>query len=504
MGSAMYLRKSRADDANEPVEATIARHKKFLMEYAEKKQIQILAIYEEVVTGDSLFIRPEMLRLLGDMEHGRYASVLVMDIDRLGRGGQKDAGIILEAFKFSGTKIETPDKLYDLDNELDEELAEFKTFMSRRELKIITKRLQRGLRQTIREGGYIANAPYGYIKAEINGKPSLQINELEAGFVRMIFDMYVNQGVGCSLIAETLNSLGAKPHRSGAFCRTSVQHILRNPAMCGKIVWDRTKWIRKGKYGNEHHIRTCQAQEKWIVTQGVHEPLISEELFNRAQEIYHGRYHPPCNDGTVKNPFSGLVFCAKCGKLMQMHRRSSGAPYAYLRCFTKGCSPSSHLEHLETALLLHMEYELARLHVQIQAPAKQACPSLEKALKETERELALAQTQRSNLHDLLEQGVYTAGVFRERSALLEERLALLRKQAAEQAAALKRMAGTSLEKQAARISNALLCYRAAAPGERNAMLKQMISRIVYSKEKGAAQMDFSLTVYWKPLPPFKE
>lgn len=490
MASAMYLRKSRADDAGESIEATIARHKKILLEYADKNGVLIAETYEEVVTGDGLFVRPEMLRLLQDVEEGRYESVLCMDIDRLGRGGQKDAGIILETFKFSGTKIATLDKTYDLENELDEELAEFKTFMSRRELKIITKRLRRGLRETVREGAYIANAPYGYEKTTINRRPSLKIKESEACFVRMIFDMYVHQGAGCAAIAETLNNLGARPRRSDHFGRTSVQHILRNPAMCGKIVWDRTKWFRKGKFGNGHCVRLRQPEEAWIVADGLHEPIISEELFEQARQIYQGRYHPPCNDGTVQNPLSGLVVCGRCGRLMQMHRRNAGTPYAYLRCFTKGCCPAARLEHVEEALLRLLNRELSAPR----PPEPQQDPSgLERALAAMQKEIALAKRQKDNLHDFLERGVYTPETFMERRAALEQKIAFLA--ATEQS---RREALELLRQAQARPETHLQYYRKATPAQKNALLKTLVSRIVYEKENGAARRDFSLTVYWNP------
>lgn len=490
MASAMYLRKSRADDANESVEITIARHKKILTEFAQKNNIFIAASYEEVVTGDGLFVRPEMLRLLQDVESGLYESVLCMDIDRLGRGGQKDAGMILEAFKYSGTKIATLEKTYDLENELDEELAEFKTFMSRRELKLITKRLRRGLQETVREGGYIANAPYGYEKTVIDRRPSLKIKESEACFVRMIFDLYVNQGVGCSVIAETLNRLGAKPRRSDKFCRTSVQHILRNPAMCGKIIWDRTKWIRKGKLGNDRCIRLNQPKEQWIEAPGLHEPIVSAGLFEQAQKIYHGRYHPPCNDGTIKNPLSGLVFCGRCGRPMQMHRRSAGTPYAYLRCFTKGCCPSARFEQVEEALLLLLEPEWKSLPAPVSgkdpAPLKKAAAALKK-------EIALAERQKDNLHNLLEQGVYTPEIFSERRTALESKLENLRRNALAQKAALEQLLMDTPNEPV----TMLQFYWEASPARRNALLKNVVERVTYEKAPGTARYDFSLDVRFR-------
>ena len=72
----------------------------------------------------------------------------------------------------------------------DRTYTEFESFMGRQEYKMIKKRLRRGLNATIENGGYIANAPYGYDKTKIGKTPSLKINEAEAKFIHMIFDLY--------------------------------------------------------------------------------------------------------------------------------------------------------------------------------------------------------------------------------------------------------------------------------------------------------------------------
>ena len=202
MNVAMYLRKSRSEDTTDTVEQTLQRHKEILSQFALQNHLIIDRVYEEVYTGDSLYSRPEMLRLLSDIEQGEYEAVLCMDIDRLGRGGMSEQGMILDTFKYNNTKIITPRKIYDLNDELDEEYTEFETFLARRELKMIKRRLHRGIQKTIQDGGYIANAPYGYEKTVVNKQPTLKIVEAEAAFVRMIFDLYVNQGVGCTIIAD--------------------------------------------------------------------------------------------------------------------------------------------------------------------------------------------------------------------------------------------------------------------------------------------------------------
>ena len=156
-----------------------------------------------------------------------------MDLDRLSRGRMKDQGIILDAFRESGTLIVTPDKVYDLSDEIDDELAEFKTFMSRREYKIINKRLRRGLQRSIQDGCYVANAPYGYKKVTIDRRPTLEIYEPEAKFVRLMYSMY-DGGYGFQTVAIQIKRVGGRLHTACAVFPHREWTIRRRPTALRK------------------------------------------------------------------------------------------------------------------------------------------------------------------------------------------------------------------------------------------------------------------------------
>lgn len=142
---AIYLRKSREEEI-ETREETLARHERILNDYCVANKLNIAKTYKEVVSGESIEKRPRMKELLNDVENGLYDGVVVVELERLSRGNQIDQAEILEIFKKSKTKIYTLNKVYDLssENEFDEEFFEFGLFMSRREYKIIKRRLQRG------------------------------------------------------------------------------------------------------------------------------------------------------------------------------------------------------------------------------------------------------------------------------------------------------------------------------------------------------------------------
>lgn len=494
MKYAVYLRKSRADDPHEPLEETLRKHREQLNAYMLQQGISVAPkdVYEEVVSGDSLYARPQMLRLLEAVEAGRYAGVLCIDIQRLGRGSMRDQGIILDAFKYSGTKILTPAKTYDLQNDIDETYTEFETFMGRQELKMIKKRLRRGIDATIQKGGYIPNAPYGYIKNKVGKLPTLAINEEEARFVRMIFDLYL-KGMGGQQIADTLTSLGAHPHRGEVFSRTSIMKILKNPVYIGKVVWNQKSHIRPGKTGSNKHKTVSHPPEEWTVVDGIHPALIDEAIWNQVQLILKGRYHSPSFTGVVENPLAGLVLCGNCGKPMQRQASSKGGPL--LLCQKRGCIVSSRLELVEQALLTSIREEMEKLSAESDRPDLQTEDHTLDLARSLEKDLRTARQQESRLHDLLEQGVYDTATFMARHSVLQERIEKLESARAQLHPPRKR----DVQAMRQRILRVLADYPTSSPAERNQLLKSILEKAIYTKSKGAKPADFHLQAFLLPI-----
>ena len=494
LDAAVYLRKSRMEEGL-ATDEVLAKHQKTLYDYAASHGIHILEEYPEVVSGESLYARPQMLRLLQDVEDGKYDAVLCMDLDRLSRGRMKDQGIILDAFRDSATLIITPEHTYNLSDDLDDEMAEFKTFLSRREYKIINKRLRRGLKQTIQDGCYVANAPYGYRKVTVDRKPTLEIYEPEAKFVRMMYDLYL-QGYGCVSIARHVNALGAKPHRSAEFTRNSVAHILRNPTFAGKIVWDQKTHIRKGAKGNPKHVTIYNPRESWTVVNGIHPAIIDQETYDKVQAIMAGRYIPSKRDGTVRSPLAGLVRCTNCGGHMQRLTMKGGP---YLLCTRPGCCASARFELVEHRVLSYLRDTLARLEVERQASVGRDTSVLDSTLAAIKKELATAAGQKTRLYELLEIGEYDIPTFRERMAAVKEKIANLERRQRDAERAIQEASMADPSALAAKIRAVLDAYDASDAAGRNALLKGIIDTVWYTKAKKSKPTDFQLRVDLKPL-----
>ena len=110
-----YLRKSRADMELEKLKKfdTLKQHEKFLKDRAKQLGIKIRHIYREVVSGESIQERPEIQKVLKDIETGTVDGILVVEVERLTRGDSKDQGTISQAFKYSNTLIITLNKIND-------------------------------------------------------------------------------------------------------------------------------------------------------------------------------------------------------------------------------------------------------------------------------------------------------------------------------------------------------------------------------------------------------
>lgn len=424
---ALYLRKSRADEEAEKrgEGETLSKHRKILLKIANELDLNIVKIREEIVSGESLMHRPKMLKLLREVEENMYDAVLVMDMDRLGRGNMQEQGLILETFKKSNTKIITPRKTYDLHDEFDEEYSEFEAFIARKELKIINRRLQLGRIRSVEDGNYIGTLPpYGYEIHYIGKARTLKPHPQQSPMVRMIFDLYVNEGLGSSKIANKLNALGYKSYTGKNWSSSSVLTVIKNEVYTGKVQWKKTRNKKSQKEGQIKEV-TRLPRDQWINVKGKHEAIISEETYLRAQEILQKKYHVPYNT-KVTNPLAGLVKCGICGTSMVY--RSYSNRDSHIMCYAKCGNKSAKFLYVEEQILKGLRKWLNQYKSQFKdsnpedKDMEEALKLLQKGIRNLNQELNELEKQKEKLHDLLERGVYDVNVYLERSDSLAVRI----------------------------------------------------------------------------------
>lgn len=486
MKAAIYLRKSRAEAGDEDA---LGRHRETLLHFAEHNQIVVEEIYEEIVSGENLYLRPQMLRLLDDISQKRYDAVLCMDIDRLGRGDMASQGMILDTLRTAECLIVTPRRVYDLNNEMDETYSEFEAFMARQEYKMITRRMRRGVTAAAKEGSHISEVPFGYRRAWEGKRASLEPHPENAPWVRRAFDLYVNQFQGCQAIADLFNREGPPPKKAQQWGRTAIRRILRNPIYTGQWVYNRTQW-QKRRSLTDKNVALPRPKEDWIVVDDAFPPLVDRQTFDQAQQIFASRGHSPYFTGEFKNPLAGLVYCGKCGKKMQRQHQPSKGLAPCLRCPAAGCAKSIRLDLVEQALLESLAETVSRLR---SGQAREPLPQQPDLTAGLEKELQTLQAQQDRLYDLLEQKVYTIDLFQTRNRQLAQRKQALESQLK---AARRRQDQTAFRQQLLqRLDHVLACYEATEDiNEKNALLKTVVERADCYRPKGASARQFALSL----------
>ncbi len=331
-----YGRKSRFDDPLLSVEEVLDKHNKILDEYAEKHlggPIPEENVYMEVGSGESLKDRPEITRLLKDIEDPEVQAIMVVDVQRLSRGDLEDAGRLIRLLRYTNTYVITPMKIYDLRDEYDRDAFERELKRGNEYLEYFKKIQARGRLASVKEGNYIGSvAPYGFDRTtiEVDKKVchTLKEKKEEADVVRMVFNWYCNDDIGVTMICRRLEELGIKTKTGGQYWHTyQIFAMLENVHYIGCVRWN---WRKTIKIIEDQEIRKLRPKAKvdeYLIFEGKHDGIISEELFNRAQEI-RGKRHRTKQNLTLKNPFSGIMYC-KCGTRMGYNTyRKNGVEYA--------------------------------------------------------------------------------------------------------------------------------------------------------------------------------
>ncbi len=483
----LYLRKSRADREHYTQDTDVlSRHEHILMELAQKMQISITKIFREVVSGDTISARPEVQRLLSEVDDGLWDGVLVVEVERLARGDTIDQGIISRTFTYSHTLIITPTKIYDPDDEFDSEYFEFGLFMSRREYKTINRRLNRGREQSAIEGKYTGNKPpYGYERVKLRGEKGFTLSPIpdQANVVRMIFNWYVNE-CGVSLIVRRLNDMRFPAANGGDWTYSSVQGILENPVYIGMI---RRKFRPAVKTVKDGSVSVCRPRAQDVqIYPGRHPAIIDQELFNAAQKKRGMNFtHPVPSIYLSRNPLAGLVVCARCGRKMVRRPYYNGRGDTLI-CYHTNCPQVSSPLYLVEQEIINGLRSIMNDQINSNVIVYEDAGSLEakeQILRNTEKELQGLLEQKTRVYDLLEQGIYTTEVFLERSASVAEKITVaeasigkLEKEIQEERARQE-----NRKQFIPRCEHLLSHYDELDVEEKNACLKELLEKVEYNK-----------------------
>lgn len=501
----IYVRKSRKDLEEEKKQAesgnhydTLERHRSQLLELARIKEIRVQGIFEELVSGEFISERPEMQKMLREIENGAVDVVLCMDLDRLGRGDMVDQGTIYRILKNSETVIMTPSEIIDPQDENQELTFSIKSLIAREELKSIVKRMQRGRKQSAKEGKSISRKPpFGYCRDE---NLKLYPDPDNSWVVEMIFNKAA-EGKGRRSIAEELDKLSIKPPETDHWEGSSIAAIIKNEVYLGKIIWGKVKYTKvNGKYA-----RKKVPKEQWLIHENSHEAIISNELFEKANVAMRGRWRPHLkNNVKLTNPLAGLLFCEICGKSIVLQPRKN-RPDSALRCFNhtcKGVQKGCSFKLVENRILLTLENIINQFDLpeKVEKKTNSSKPK-EKALAELEKEKKELVVQNDNIHDLLEKGIYDIKTFLQRQQVIKEKMDGLdfKIEEIENEIHQDKMQQQAKNEYVPKIKSVLEAYHSTDDVEKkNRLLKSVIDKSTYLRKKEWTKKDqFEIRLYTK-------
>jgi len=419
---AIYLRKSRAK-GQEETDETLEKHNSLLTNFAKKHNLRYV-IYQEIVSGDSIDNRPEMIRLLDDIENDLYDAVLVVDFDRLGRGNEEDSGKIKRIFKNSGTLIITPNKVYNLENEDDETFVEFLSFMSRQEYKMIKRRMMRGKKIGSKMGNWTnGTPPLGYLYDK-NTK-GLIIDQDKLPIYNLIKSLFLDKLLTVEHIAIELNKLGIPtPYERGSkWYGVVVQRLLLSETHLGKIISNKTKGnLKKGEKVIHY------PKDRWIVVENCHPSLKTIEEHNRILELFKQRNKTPSRAKQGVFDFSGVIKCSICGySITYLKNKNTDKIYMkpcwYIDSFGNKClNRSGNINEISEIVWEEIVKEHDRLINEITDGSSKDNTKIELMIKQKNQQLNKFKSALNKVDDEYELGNYTRDKWLERKSKWESEI----------------------------------------------------------------------------------
>ncbi len=298
---AIYTRKSVEDEYRKEL-TSLESQALYCRKYADLNQLPLLEnVYEDYGKSGGNMERPAFQRLLKDIQSGEIGGVLVYKLDRLTRSLNDFVGVIGNHFKKHDVKFISVTEHFDTSTPQGALFLNLMLMFAQFEREQTSIRVKDKIRNSRQQGIWTGdNIPFGYMSVD----RKLVINPEEATWVTWIYEEYLKTGAARHIATRLREEF---PDRQEDFYYEKIRKILQNP-------------IYKG------YMR-CNGQ----LYKGRHEAMISEELWQRAQERI------PQRSVSQKNPsnalLQGLCFCGDCGSsLIPLHVKKEGLRYRYYVC----------------------------------------------------------------------------------------------------------------------------------------------------------------------------
>ena len=304
--------------------------------FADYNDFQIVGEYEDAgKSGKSIEGRLEFNRMMEDIRASKdgVSYVLVFKLSRFGRNAA-DVLSTLQIMQDFGVNLICVEDGIDSSKDAGKLMISVLSAVAEIERENIRVQTMEGRIQKAREGKWNGGfAPYGYTLE----KGALYINEEEAQAIRIIFDKYVNTDMGATGLARYLanQGIGKVQRQNGSnplFDAALIRRILKNPVYCGKIAYGRRKTEKVLGTRNEYRL---VEQDDYLLVDGLHEAIVSEELWHDAQVklLAQAKKYERVNKGkdSKVHLLTGLLKCPVCGAGMygnkSVKHKSDGTKY---------------------------------------------------------------------------------------------------------------------------------------------------------------------------------
>lgn len=342
----IYVRVSTEEQAKEGF--SIRAQEQKLKDYARIKEWAIHKIYiDEGISGKNITDRPQINQLIKDIKKGLVKNVLIFKIDRLTRN-TSDLIYLINLFNEYNCAFNSLCESIDTQTPSGRMFIKIIGIFAEFERENIVERTKLGFERKVKEGYSLCTrtASYGYTRNI--GDKIQKINEKEAVIVREVFDMFVHHGKSFLDIAKNLNERNIPTKENSVWIARSIRNMLTNCNYIGKV-----------RYATKDEERNFEVQ-------GNHEPIISNELYEEAQELISKISKKSYTKRPKEeNYFSGVLYCAKCGARLVTHndlyKNKSGekifkSGYRCSNYIRKMCSASNiSQKNVETAFMDYIE-----------------------------------------------------------------------------------------------------------------------------------------------------
>lgn len=274
-------------------------------QYCQFNGYELVDIYADRGISGKSMNRPELQRMLNDAKNGKLDCVMVYKTNRLARN-TSDLLTIVEELHRQNVEFFSLSERMEVKNSTGKLMLQILASFSKFERNTILENIYNGQHQRALKGYYQGNLPLGYNNIPDN-KKELMINQHEANIVKYIFESYA-KGHGYRKIANALNHKGYVTKKGNPFSINSITYILVNPFYIGKIQFAKYKdWNEKRRKG---------LNDKPIIADGKHPPIISQELWDKVQSRKKQVSQKPQVHGKGTNLLTGIIHCPQCGAPM--------------------------------------------------------------------------------------------------------------------------------------------------------------------------------------------